>query len=203
MQTQSFSELLTLAKGLTGNTTLQTDEDTLITAFVNRRIYNAYRRSHYWPRYLVLGEARAIDDCCVPFTQESLDSVDTFLRIYDAAPYGTTTISELDFLVTEDGALVTGDTSDYTAVYVDYKKRWDGDYNTTTNTLVPLEFYHYAAHGAAADWLRYDHQNEKADASEGFAESLLALELRNVMNQKNHTLGSMRIRNHLTTQSRS
>jgi hypothetical protein len=65
-----------------------------------------------------------------------------------------------------------------------------------------MEFFHYAAHGAFADFLRYDGQNEKAAAEEGYAESLLVLELEDVMNQRNFNTAGKRIRSHQTTQSR-
>jgi hypothetical protein len=85
---------------------------------------------------------------------------------------------------------------------VDYKKRWEGDYNATTNTNVPLEFYHYAAHAAAADFLRYDKQTEKAMAEEQYAQSLLVLELTNPMNVRNAMNAGVRVRSHASAQSR-
>ena len=87
-------------------------------------------------------------------------------------------------------------------LYVDYTKRWEGEYNSTSNQNVPLEFFHYEAHGAFADFLRYDGQLEKAAAEEGYAESLLMLELENVMNQRNLNTAAKRIRSHTTQQAR-
>jgi hypothetical protein len=138
----------------------------------------------------------------VPFTQATLNPIDTFLRIYNEAPYGTYSVPELTFYVTANGAALVSPPDDVTTVYVDYKKRWDGDYNTTTNTQVPQEFFQYAAHGAFADFLRYDGQNEKAAAEDAYAESLLMLELENVMNQRNFNTVGKRIRSHTSTQSR-
>ena len=202
MQTDTFTNLLSLVKGLTGNTAFTTAEETLVAQFINRRIYNAYRRSSYWPRYLVVGEARAATDSVIPFTQATLNSIDTFLRIYDEEPYVTNSVTEYEFVVTSDGARVLANTSDASTFYVDYKKRWDGDYNSTTNQAVPLEFFQYAAHGAFADFLRYDGQNEKATAEDGYAEGLLVLELENVMNQRNANTAAKRIRSHSTQQVR-
>ena len=202
MQTDTFTNLLSLVKGLTGNTAFTASEDVLVGQFINRRIYNAYRRSPYWPRYLVVGQQRAAADSVIPFTQATLDSIDTFLRVYETEPYVTSSVTEYEFLVTADGARVLSNTSDASVFYVDYKKRWGGDYNSTTNTQVPLEFYQYAAHAAFADFLRYDGQNEKAAAEEGYAEGLLVLELENAMNQRNANTAAHRIRSHSTQQAR-
>lgn len=202
MQTDTYSNLLTLVKALSGNTALTVQEETLIGSFINRRIYNAYRRSAYWPRYLVLGEARAASSNVIPFDQVTLNSVDTFLRVYDQQPYLTNSVDEFEFVVTNSGAQVLSNTDSLTTFYVDYKKRWDGDYNSTTNQNVPLEFFHYAAHAAFADFLRYDGQNDKAQAEEGYAESLLVLELENAMNQRNANRVASRFRSHATSQAR-
>ena len=202
MQTDTFTNLLTLVKGLSGNTSFTSAEETLVGSFINRRIYNAYKRSNYWPRYLVLGEARAATNSTIPFTQVTLNSIDSFLRIYDEEPWVTNSVDEYDFVVTADGAQILTNTSGASTFYVDYKKRWEGDYNSTTNQNVPLEFLHYGAHGAFADFLRYDGQLEKAAAEEGYAESLLMLELENVMNQRNLNTAAKRIRSHTTQQAR-
>ena len=202
MQTDTYSNLLSLVKGLSGNTSYTSAEETLVGSFINRRIYNAYRRSAYWPRYLVLGEARAASGSVIPFDQATLNSIDTFLRIYDEAPYVTNSVDEFEFVVTANGAKVISNTDSLTTFYVDYKKRWEGDYNNTTNQNIPLEFFHYAAHSAFADFLRYDGQNEKAAAEEAYAESLLVLELENAMNQRNANRVASRFRSHATSQSR-
>jgi hypothetical protein len=202
MQTATYDNLFTLVKGLTGNTSLTTTEETLINSFINRRIYNAYRRSNYWPRYLVAAEARASSNNVIPFDQVTLNSIDTFLRIYETYPYANDSVREYEFFVNNDGATVLNNLTNSTTFYVDYKKRWEGDYNSTTNSAIPLEFYHYAAHGAYADFLRYDEQNDKAAAEEGYAESLLLLELENAMNTRNGNTVAKRIRSHSINQSR-
>lgn len=202
MQTDTYSNLLSLVKGLSGNTAFTAAEEALVGSFINRRIYNAYRRNSYWPRYLVLGELRAANTSTIPFDQLTLNSIDTFLRIYDQAPYSNNSVDEFEFVVTNDGAKVISNTDNLSTFYVDYKKRWDGDYNSTTNQNVPLEFFHYAAHAAFADFLRYDGQNEKAASEEAYAEGLLVLELENAMNQRNANRVASRFRSHATAQSR-
>ena len=147
-------------------------------------------------------ERSAASSSVIPFDQATLNSIDTFLRVYDEAPYVTNSVDEFEFVVTADGAKVISNTDSLTTFYVDYKKRWEGDYNNTTNQNIPLEFFHYAAHSAFADFLRYDGQNEKAAAEEAYAESLLVLELENAMNQRNATRVASRFRSHATSQSR-
>jgi hypothetical protein len=202
MQTATYTSLLSLVKGLTGNTTFATAETTLVGEFINRRIYNAYRQYDYWPRYLVLGEQRAVSDSTIPFTQVTLNSIDTFFRIYDNEPHVTNSVWEYSFVVTSAGARLLVNTTSATTAYVDYKKRWEGDYNSTTNANVPLEFYHYAAHAAAADFLRYDKQTEKAMAEEQYAQNLLVLEMTNPMNVRNAMNAGVRVRTHASAQSR-
>lgn len=202
MQTDTYANLATLVKGLTGNTAFTTSEDTLIASFINRRIYHAYRRTNYWPRYLKLGESRTAANSTIPFTQSSLNSIDSFLRVYESEPYLIDEVKEYDFVVTADGAHVLGDVDDATAFYVDYRMRWEGPYNSTTNDDIPLEFFHYAAHAATADFLRYDKQHDKAAQEEQFAETLLMVELENVMNQRNANVASKRIRTHSSQQAR-
>lgn len=255
MQTDTYSNLLTLVKGLSGNTTLTSTEETLVGNFINRRIYNAYRRFAYWPRYFVGGEARVVASTTVsagsfvvgakytilvvgntnwvsigaasntvgvkftatgvgtgtgtatyyynyiPFTQSTKNDIDTFFRIYDQAPYVVNSVDEFEFIVTSSGRQVISNTDDLTTFYVDYKKEWGGDYNSSTNPNVPLEFFQYAAHGAFADFLRYDGQNEKAAVEDAYAEGLLVLELENAMNQRNSNR-TTRFRSHATAQSR-
>lgn len=202
METKTWETLTTRVKGLCGVTSFTTEEDTLIASFINRRLYNAFRRSDMWPRYLVTGEARAAASSVIPFTQATLDSVDTFLRIYEAAPYATASVREYDFNVTAAGAKVIGNAGGATTFYVDYKKRFDGPFNGTTNTAVPVEFYEYAAHGTYSDFLRYDKQTDKAALAEVEAEQLLMLELGNVMLQRTAQNAGRRIRTHATQQSR-
>jgi len=74
MQTDTYSNLLALVRGLSGNTSFATAEDTLVGSFINRRIYNAYRRSAYWPRYLVLGEEREVSSSTVASTALALST---------------------------------------------------------------------------------------------------------------------------------
>lgn len=202
MQTDSYANLTTLVKGLTGNTTFTTEEDALIASFVNRRIYHAYRRSAYWPRYLVLNEARAVSDGVVSFTQVALNPIDSFIHINKELDQSGQGYLPCEFYVNAGGANILQDIGTTDTVYVDYKKRWGGSYNSTTNSDIPLEFFHYAAHASVADFLRYDKQHDKAAQEEAFAESLLVLELESAMRQRNVNIAGVRVRTHASQQNR-
>lgn len=201
MTERTFTELSTLIKGLCGVTRFTTEETALITAFANRRLYNAYRRTDYWPRYLVLGEERAVTSSVIPFTEGVLDDIDTFLRVYDAAPYATTATQEYNFNVTSSGARVIGDNDDATSFFVDYKSVFNGPF-TSVSTDVPNEFFEYAAHGTYSDFLRYDKQTDKASVADVEAEQLLHLELSNVMIQRTTQHAGRRITTHSSSQAR-
>jgi hypothetical protein len=201
MTSRTFTDLSTLIKGLCGVTRFTTEETTLITAFANRRLYGAYRRSDYWPRYLVLGESRAVVDNVIPFEEGALDDIDTFLRVYDAAPYGATATQEYNFNVTSSGARVIGDTDGATAFFVDYKSVFNGPF-TTASEDIPEEFFQYAAHGTYADFLRYDKQTDKASVADMEAEQFLYLELSNVMIQRTSQHAGRRITTHSSSQAR-
>jgi hypothetical protein len=61
MQERTYSDLLTLIRSLAGVGGFTTEEQTSILSFVNRRASEAYNMSQSWPRYLVVGEERAIE----------------------------------------------------------------------------------------------------------------------------------------------
>jgi hypothetical protein len=56
--TRSYTELYALIEALSGVDTFTTQEQTNILAFVNRRLYQAYRATEVWPRFVKGAEAR-------------------------------------------------------------------------------------------------------------------------------------------------
>jgi hypothetical protein len=56
--TRTYTELYDLIKALAGVSDFTTGEQTNILAFVNRRLYQGYRASETWPRYVKGAEAR-------------------------------------------------------------------------------------------------------------------------------------------------
>lgn len=58
MQQKTYAELFELISALAGVSDFATEEESQILAMANRRLYQAYRASSTWPRYVVGGEAR-------------------------------------------------------------------------------------------------------------------------------------------------
>jgi hypothetical protein len=131
----------------------------------------------------------------------ALDEVDTFVRIFNAFPYDLTGAGEYNFYVQSDGCHVIANFTEIAGFYVCYKKQWDGPYDASTNTDVPLEFFNYIVHAAYADFLRMDGQIDKALVEEQVAKEYLALELMRPQNQKNGQRLS-RFQTHGSRQSR-
>jgi|TARA_R100000455_G_C6264338_1_gene119594 hypothetical protein len=60
MQTRQYKDLFALSTHLIGAVELTTDEQTQLATFIDRRFFEAFRKSPFWPRYMVYGEPRAI-----------------------------------------------------------------------------------------------------------------------------------------------
>ena len=58
MITRSYTELYALIEALSGVDSFTTQEQTNILAFINRRLYKAYRATEAWPRFVKGAEAR-------------------------------------------------------------------------------------------------------------------------------------------------
>ena len=61
MQTRPYSELFDLIKSLAGVNEFTSEETNYILNFAKRRLNQAFDAYDFWPRYLVAGEARAVD----------------------------------------------------------------------------------------------------------------------------------------------
>ena len=187
MQTRTYAELLSLIQSLCG-VVFANLELGRIKALINRRALRAYRSTNYWPRYLKIGEQRAVSSDIVPYTESGKDAIDTYLRIHVQAPFITTSVQEYDIMVTAAGAtLVAGNTSP-TEAFVTYKKQFtetfgDGSGESTT---IPAEWFQYIAHGTYADYLRAEGQQEKAALADQEADMLLQEEMIRIDEQ--HTL---------------
>jgi len=125
----------------------------------------------------------------VPYSQTSLSSIDTFLRVYKQAPYISSSVQEYDIMVTANGAtLISGDLNPSEA-FVTYKAQLVDTYGDGSGevTAIPAEWYQYMAHGTYADYLRAEGQQEKAVIADQEAEMLLQDEL--IRLDENHTSG--------------
>ena len=60
MQTRQYKDLFALSTHLIGAVELTADEQTQLATFIDRRFFEAFRKSPFWPRYMVYGEPRDI-----------------------------------------------------------------------------------------------------------------------------------------------
>ena len=187
MQTRTYAELLSLIQSLCG-VVFATLELGRIKAMINRRALRAFRSTNYWPRYLKIGEQRAVSSDIVPYTETGKDAIDTYLRIHVQAPFITTSVQEYDIMVTAAGAtLVAGNTSP-TQAFVTYKKQFTDTFGDGSgeSTEIPAEWFQYIAHGTYADYLRAEGQQEKAALADQEADALLQEEMIRIDEQ--HTI---------------
>lgn len=178
MQTRSYTDLYALIQSLFG-ANFASVEATRINSLVNRRATLAYQATEYWPRFLKVGEERTITSGVIPYTQEGLSEIDTFLRVHRTQPYYQSTSQNYDFYVEGDGAhLIIGADTASTA-WVTYRIVNDAVYGTgaTDTPDVPKEWFDYLAYGAYADAMRMDGQTEKAVIADQEANDILTTQL--------------------------
>lgn len=177
MTTKTYTELLDQIKSLCG-VEFATIELPRINAFVNRRAKRAYRASNNWPRFITVGQSRAVTSKNVPYVEGVLDTIGTFLKIQAVAPYTTTSPQDFNFYVDSAGAKLITSTSPSVA-FVTYKKVLTDVYGETTGmqASVPSEWFDYIAHGTYADYLRAEGQQEKSQLADSEAAMILNDEL--------------------------
>ena len=188
MQTKTYAELFALIQALCG-VVFASIETPRIKALINRRALRAYRSSNYWTRFLKIGEERVVSSSVIPYSEGSLSSIDTFLRVYKQAPYIASSVQEYDIMVTSAGAtLICGDLNPSEA-FVTYKAQLSDTYGDGSGEVstIPAEWYQYIAHGTYADYLRAEGQQEKSVIADQEAEMLLQDEL--IRLDENHTSG--------------
>ena len=203
MQTRPYADLFSLVEALCG-VTFASNETAKIKALINRRAKRAYRSTHYWPRYLKVGEERDVSDNLIPYDQTDLDSIDTFLRIHVTAPFQSASAQEYEYTVGSGGATLIAGSSDPSSAFVTYKAQHAityGDGGTETADI-PIEWFDYMAHGAYSDFLRMEGQQEKATLAESEANEFLQDELMRVDEQHGTGVVSTRILTHSNTQIR-
>lgn len=188
MQTKSYTSLIDGVSALVGSD-LQTVELARLKSLVNRRAKKAYRATNYWPRFLVVGEARTVtDDNLVAYSQASLQAIDTFIRLHQVQPLNLASSPEFEFYVTADGArIISVELSDDDApvAYATFKAQMSGSYGDATGetNTIPDEWFEYLVQGSYADWLRSDGQTEKAFAEDSAAREILMDELEKIESQ--------------------
>jgi len=200
METRTFADLYSLIESLCG-VSFATLEQARIKALVNRRATRAYRASNYWPRYLVIGEERAVTSNVIPYTEGSLAEIDTFLRIHRTEPWVATSAQEFTFFVDAAGARITAGTIDPASAFVTYKEAWTPAI-TANSTDIPGEFFDYIAHGNYEDFMRAEGQQEKAALADAEAADILTDELFLIDEQGTMQIVANRVSTNLNMQTR-
>lgn len=203
METRTYADLYALIEALCG-VSFASVEQPRIAALVNRRATRAYRASNYWPRFLVIGEERAVTLNVVPFTETDLSSIDTFLRIHRTQPYVSASAQEFEFMVTAAGATLICGTLDPSSAWVTYKSRHTDTYGTGSSdtTDVPKEWFEYLAHGAYSDFLRAEGQQEKSALADAEATDILTDELLRIDEMHTGQIVANRVFTNANTQTR-
>lgn len=201
MKTRAYNDLYDLIKALCG-VEFALIEQPRIQAFINRRAHRAYNATNYWTRFLVVGEQRQVTDGYVVYDEAGLGLIGTFLRIFSAKPYSSTSAGEFQFTVDGNGAALISSTSLPTSVYVTYKISLDDVYVANTSDI-PDEWFEYMAHGVYADYLRAEGQQEKAALADQEANDILLDQLMKLDEQHTQTIVSNRIFTNSNMQYRS
>jgi hypothetical protein len=204
MQERTYSDLLTLIRSLAGAGGFTAEEQTSILSFVNRRASEAYNMSQSWPRYLVVGEERAIDSSpasTIPYAEAGKNTIYEWIRIHRTQPFLRNSALEFDFYVDSNGAHILNlTTADATSAFVTYKKELSQFTENSTN--IPGEWFAFMAHTAYADFLRMDGQHDKALTEEQVAQSYIAMELEKVDNMMNNNTALKRFSTYINRQAR-
>jgi hypothetical protein len=204
MQDRTYSDLLTLIRSLSGAGSFTAEEQTSILSFVNRRASEAYNMSQSWPRYLVVGEERAIDSSpasTIPYAEAGKNTIYEWIRIHRTQPFLRNSALEFNFYVDSNGAHILNlTTADATSAFVTYKKELSQF--TANSTNIPGEWFAFMAHTAYADFLRMDGQHDKALAEEQVAQGYIAMELEKVDNMMNNNTALKRFSTYINRQAR-
>jgi hypothetical protein len=204
MQDRTYSDLLTLIRSLAGAGGFTAEEQTSILSFVNRRASEAYNMSQSWPRYLVVGEERAIDSSpasTIPYAEAGKNTIYEWIRIHRTQPFLRKSALEFNFYVDSNGAHILNlTTADATSAFVTYKKELSQF--TANSTNIPGEWFAFMAHTAYADFLRMDGQHDKALNEEQVAQSYIAMELEKVDNMMNNNTALKRFSTYINRQAR-
>jgi hypothetical protein len=204
MQERTYSDLLTLIRSLAGAGGFTAEEQTSILSFVNRRASEAYNMSQSWPRYLVVGEERAIDSSpasTIPYAEAGKNTIYEWIRIHRTQPFLRNSALEFNFYVDSNGAHILNlTTADATSAFVTYKKELSQF--TANSTNIPGEWFAFIAHTAYADFLRMDGQHDKALTEEQVAQGYIAMELEKVDNMMNNNTALKRFSTYINRQAR-
>ena len=199
----TYINLVERFKSVAGLQALETTDASFLRQSVNRRIRTAYER-YPWPDFTVIGES-------VAHTSKSIQTfgnskalaydANVIFRIHKENPLTTRYPDEYTFVSSLNAggypSVTIIDPGTVPAnVFVTYRKDlvavikdadstssgFIGDENNDSS-VVPYQFFEYAAFGAYADFLRGDGQTEKAQVEDQNAELILRAEIDKVRNQ--------------------
>jgi hypothetical protein len=213
MQDRLYTDLFDTTQALCG-VVFASIEKSRIKALINRRARKAYKSSNYWTRFLGVGEERSVLNGVIPFDEDGKASVDTFLRIFVTQPYTVNSNQEYQYIVGPYGATLLAGSFEPEVAYVTYKAQLaitygpgtsggDASGSATDVITVPSEWFDYMAHGAYADYLRAEGQQEKAALADQEANEMLLDELMRLDEQHTQTVISPRIFTNANMQIRS
>ena len=202
MQVETYPNLKALIQGLAGVSSFTSEEDPKILSFVNRRAAEAYNLSPSWSRYLVISEERTLTSGnIVPYTEVSKNDIGEFIRIHRTQAFQKNSALEYDFYVDANGANILNITNATdSSVFVTYKKELPTFSESSTD--FPLEFFHFVAHAAYADFLRMDGQHGKALTEEQIARNYLDIELEKIDIRNNNNSINHKFSTYVNRQSR-
>lgn len=202
MQVESYPNLKALIQGLAGVSSFTSEEDPKILSFVNRRAAEAYNLSPSWARYLVISEERTLTSGnVVPYTEVGKNDIGEYIRIHRTQAFQKNSALEYDFYVDANGANILNITNDNDlTAFVTYKKELPTFSETSTD--FPLEFFHFVAHAAYADFLRMDGQHGKALTEEQIAKNYLDIELEKIDIRNNNNSINHKFSTYVNRQSR-
>lgn len=210
MQTRTYGDLFKTASALIGTGgELDVTEQDQLAQFINRRFQQAFDESLFWPRYIVIGEARDLtaDTTIVPYTEGGKDTIGEFISISNAKPLSRNSVTEFEFYVDTNGAnIVNFNSSTTDKAFVTYQKEFtpfsvDEDrYNSSE--AVPGEFFNFISHAVYADFLRVQNRQEQAVTEEQVAQIYLAQELEKIDIRSNNNKIGKKFSTYVNRQSR-
>ena len=133
--------------------------------------------------------------------QVSRERIGEFIRIHRNQSFLNNSSIEYDFYADEDGAniLNIANPTDGSA-FITYKKELP--IFTEDSTDFPLEFFHFVAHAAYADFLRMDGQHGKALTEEQISKNYLDIELEKIDIRNNNNSINHKFSTYVNRQSR-
>jgi len=201
----TFTDVKNAFQAIAGLETLTSADEFFLQSSTNRAAVRAYNESDAWPRYLVIGEERAISSSpaqTIPYAEGGKDTIGEFLRIHRTEPFLRNSALEFEFYVDSTGAHILNlTTADALSAFVTYKKQFNPSY-TPDSTDIPGEFVDYIIYTALADFYTGDGQTEKAVIASQQAELMLGRELLRLDKQANNNTVNKKFSTHGNRQAR-